>query len=114
MLALNTYYRDVLAADPENTLVLEQLYLTDVLLGRFDDLLSLIPKMDEQMQDRLYAKDALVVDALRQGYYQTALKQLKQVPDSALQDILTPIFGGVDLCGAKRIGKSIERIKTPL
>lgn len=111
MIALNTYYRDVLAADPENTLVLEQLYLTDVLLGRFDDLLSLIPKMDEQMQDRLYAKDALVVDALRQGYYQTALKQLKQVPDSALQDILTPILAAWIYVGQNESEKALNALK---
>lgn len=109
--ALNRYYRDVLVADPGNTAVLEQLYLTNILLGHFDDLLPLIPKMDKQMQNRLYAGNVLVVEALRNGYYQTALKQLKTIQESSVQDILTPILKAWIYVGQNDSEKALNALK---
>ncbi len=109
--AINAYYQDVLKADPENTAVLEQLYLSHMLLNRFDELLPLIPLMDSQMQERLYTANALVVDSFRQKKYADVLEQLKKMSNDSVGQVLNPVLTAWAYMGLGESEKSLKSLK---
>lgn len=110
--ALNLYYQQVFEADPENMPVLEQLYLSHVLLGHFDELLPLIPHMDESMKQRLYTPNILVADDFRQKNYAAALQKIKKIPDNSIQTVLNPVLTAWAYAGQGDSKKAVNALKT--
>jgi tetratricopeptide (TPR) repeat protein len=109
--AASRFFDMVLAVDPANISLIRRAFLLRLEDGRFAAAMELAPQLTaEDGSDAPFARLALIVDSIKRADYSGALSMIDALPESRLNQVLSPLLGAWTALGAGDSAEAERRL----
>lgn len=108
--AASEFYRDAIAADPENVVLLQHGFSLAIADGAYDRARELAGQLVRIDTSNTLPQIFMLLDGVRSGDYDAALGRLDHIPDNGLNRLMKPLMAAWAHAGADDMDAALEAL----